>query len=134
MNHYLNVLKKYADFSGRASRAEYWVFLLVNIVAVFVLGMIHSVLMMLYMLAVTIPMLAVAVRRLHDIGKSGWMFLLSFIPFVNFVVIFWLFSEGQAGSNEFGANPNEAGVMQAQPQAPVVPPTPPSMTSTPSQM
>lgn len=133
MNHYFNVLKKYADFSGRASRAEYWMFLVLNMVAFFVLGMIHSTIALIYMLAITIPMLAVAVRRLHDTGKSGWMMLLGFIPLVNFVLIYWFLSAGQPGSNEFGANPDEMGATPMPPQAPAAP-MPPSMTSTPSQM
>jgi len=91
MNWYLKVLKQYADFSGRARRKEYWMFVLFNmifaIVAMildFVLGIAigYSPLYVLYALAMLIPGLAVAVRRLHDVGKSGWMTLIAFIPLI----------------------------------------------------
>ena len=85
MNWYLLVLKKYADFNGRARRKEYWMFVLFNIifaVAAMVLDNLlglnfdpipYGTIYMLYALATLIPSLAAAVRRLHDIGKSGWM-------------------------------------------------------------
>ncbi len=82
MNWYLEVLKKYAVFNGRARRKEYWIFFLFNIVIGLVLGFIEgiagvasdsdqSVLATLYMLAVLLPGLAVGARRLHDTGRSG---------------------------------------------------------------
>jgi len=87
MNWYLTVLKKYAVFSGRARRKEYWMFTLFNmifaIVAMFldnilgiaIDGLRYGPIFMLYVVAVLIPGLAVSVRRLHDVGKSGWMLL-----------------------------------------------------------
>ena len=85
MNWYLKVLKQYADFNGRARRKEYWMFALFNfiftIVAIildYALGLTvgelpYGVIYFLYTLAVFIPSLAAVVRRLHDVGKSGWM-------------------------------------------------------------
>lgn len=78
MNWYLTVLKKYAVFSGRARRKEYWMFFLFNTIIFLILAPIYDnhfgfVLFFLYSLAVLIPGLAVSVRRLHDVGKSGWI-------------------------------------------------------------
>ena len=91
MSYYLAVLKKYAVFSGRARRAEYWYFILFNIIISFMFSLIDGVigtrdaqsgcgmLSGLYALAVLVPGTAVAVRRLHDIGRSGWMLLMPFV-------------------------------------------------------
>ena len=91
MNWYIEVLKKYAVFSGRARRREYWMFVLFNVIIAVVLTMIEgiadpdsessrSTLATLYGLAVLIPSLAVSVRRLHDTGRSGWWLLLALSP------------------------------------------------------
>ncbi|HEY8985897.1 MAG TPA: DUF805 domain-containing protein, partial [Streptomyces sp.] len=85
MQWYLDVLKKYAVFSGRARRQEYWMFALFNIVISIVLSIIGSVLdlgilSIIYSLAVLLPSLGVSVRRLHDTGKSGWWILIALIP------------------------------------------------------
>lgn len=108
MNHYVEVLKKYAVFSGRASRAEYWYFVLINFVVSFLIGFIsrlvgladssgQSILSNIYSLAVLVPSIAVGVRRLHDVGKSGWFLL---IPFYN---LYLLIIAGTAGDNKYGA-------------------------------
>lgn len=119
MRWYLEVLKKYTQFSGRARRKEYWLFALFNLiflivaaifdhlifgVAIEAIGPLYAI----YVLAVIIPGLAVAVRRLHDIGKSGWYFLINFIPLVGgiwFLVLMCL--DSQPGENRFGPNPKE---------------------------
>ncbi len=94
MNYYLLALKKYATFSGRATRSEYWYFFLVNFLIGIVLNIItmsvgdtYGVVGMVYNLAMIIPGLAICARRLHDIGKSGWMILVSLIPLAG---IIWL--------------------------------------------
>lgn len=85
MNWYIKCLKQYADFSGRARRKEYWLFVLFNYIIFNVAGLIDVIsgftdgfeigpLGALYLLGMLIPSLAVIVRRLHDIGKSGWLF------------------------------------------------------------
>ncbi len=118
MNWYLKVLKQYADFSGRARRKEYWMFVLFNIIFAIAAMILDTVLGIgfagfgpiygLYLLAMLIPSIAVGVRRLHDIGKSGWMMLVIFIPFVGGIWLLILFIlEGQAGTNEYGPNPKE---------------------------
>ena len=120
MNWYLKVLKQYADFSGRARRQEYWMFALFNMIFGFIAIILDNVLgiamegvgygpiYILYVLAVFIPGLAVAVRRLHDVGKSGWMLLIALIPLVGAIWILVLFfTDSQKESNKWGQNPKE---------------------------
>ena len=92
MNWYLRCWEHYADFKGRARRKEYWMFALFNFIVVVVLTILDSLLGwvipeigvgalgIVYTLAAFIPGLAVVVRRLHDIGKSGWCYLIAFSP------------------------------------------------------
>ncbi len=120
MKWYLKVLKQYADFSGRARRKEYWMFVLFNMCFTFLAMILDNVLgiaidtvgygpfYMLYSLAVTIPSVAVGVRRLHDIGKSGWMFLIVLIPIVGFIWLIALMTfDSKQGANKWGDNPKE---------------------------
>ena len=89
---------KYATFSGRASRSEYWYFFLFS----FLLGLI-PVINYIAALALLIPSLAVAVRRLHYIGKSGWWYFICLIPLVGAIVLLVFYcQEGQPGANEYG--------------------------------
>jgi uncharacterized membrane protein YhaH (DUF805 family) len=105
MNYYLKVLQNYANFNGRARRSEYWYFFLFNIIFAFCIGLIIGLLGLpdyvgnLYSVAVFIPSLAVGVRRMHDVGKSGWFLL---IPIYNFVLAC---TEGTQGDNEYGSDP-----------------------------
>lgn len=111
MKWYLSVLKKYAEFSGRASRREYWMFVLINILISIGVSIIGNMIKMptltsLYSLAVLLPSLAVGVRRLHDIGKSGWMLLVSLIPLIGIVwLIILMATSGDEGENEYGMPP-----------------------------
>jgi len=111
MQWYLKVLRQYADFSGRARRTEYWMFQLFNIIAFIVLyaidvGLGTMFLGLIYGLAVLLPSLAVAARRLHDIGRSGWWQLIGIIPLIGAIVmIVWCATEGQPEPNQWGANP-----------------------------
>lgn len=115
MDYYVAVLKKYAVFSGRARRKEYWMFVLFNILISIVLSIIDrtisdgaSVFTTLYGLAVLIPGLAVAVRRLHDTNKSGWWLLISLIPLIGAIVlIVFMVLDSQSGDNKYGPNPKE---------------------------
>jgi uncharacterized membrane protein YhaH (DUF805 family) len=108
---YVDVLKKYAVFSGRARRQEYWMFALFNMIISIALAIIDaamgsSVLELLYTLAVLIPGLAVAVRRLHDTDRSGWWVLIAVIPLVGSVIlIVFLAIEGKPEANAHGPNP-----------------------------
>ncbi len=116
MNWYLEVLKKYAVFSGRARRKEYWMFILFNNIIVFVLGLIEeiagsdqSILATLYMLAVLLPGLAVSVRRLHDTGRSGWWLLIGFVPLIGAIVLLvFMVQDSQQSENQYGPNPKLA--------------------------
>ena len=113
MEWYLKCLKQhYFDFNGRARRKEYWMFTLVNIVISIALtvifGMISAKLLPLanlYSLAVLLPALGVTVRRLHDIGKSGWMILIGLIPLVGLYLIYLLAKDSDPGQNAYGPNP-----------------------------
>jgi uncharacterized membrane protein YhaH (DUF805 family) len=116
MEWYLTVLRRYAEFTGRARRKEYWMFALVNTVVWLVLYMVGKaslvllILLAVYGLAVLVPSLAVTVRRLHDTGRSGWWCLISFVPFVGAIVlIVFLCQDSEAGSNAWGANPKVVG-------------------------
>lgn len=99
MKWYLAVLKKYAVFNGRARRSEYWYFFLFNVIISVVLNVVNPLLGSLYSLVVLIPGIAVAVRRMHDVNKSGWYCL---IPIYNLVLAC---TEGTGGTNEYGHDP-----------------------------
>lgn len=115
MNYYLSVVKNYVGFSGRARRAEFWQFFLVNAVISVVLEIIGfaiktQIILDLYSLALLLPSLAVAARRLHDTGKSAWLLLLYIVLFVGWVVliVFWCL-DSTPGANKHGENPKGVG-------------------------
>jgi uncharacterized membrane protein YhaH (DUF805 family) len=120
MNWYLEVLKKYAVFSGRARRKEYWMFFLFNMIILFVLGFIEgitgissgseqSILASLYSLAILLPSLAVGVRRLHDTGRTGWWLLIGLVPIIGAIVLLvFLVIDSQPSENQYGFNPKGA--------------------------
>lgn len=103
MNYFLAALKKYADFNGRSRRSEYWYFVLFSTIISILLAVADSAgtiyLDTVYSLAVLVPSIAVGVRRMHDVDKSGWYIL---IPFYNLVLAC---TEGSPGFNRFGADP-----------------------------
>ena len=139
MNDYMNVIRNnYANFTGRARRREYWMFSLVNAAVLLVLAILMAVgglnifmpidpynpptvsatgwlffaVYMIYTLGVFMPSLAVAVRRLHDTDKSGWMYLLVLIPFVGSIILLvFLATDGKPGNNKWGPNPKGQGVV-----------------------
>lgn len=118
MNWYLNVLKNYATFTGRARRKEYWMFTLFNFIVLAVLSILDGalglvsyeagvgVLSGLYSLVVLLPSLAVLVRRLHDTDRSGWWVLISLVPLIG-VIVLLVFTclDSKTGDNRFGAYP-----------------------------
>lgn len=111
MEWYLQALKNYAGFEGRARRREYWNFVLFNFLATLVLGVVDvvldiTVLAPLYSLAVLIPSIAVTVRRLHDTDRSGWWILISLVPVVGFIVLLvFTLMDGTPGPNAHGPSP-----------------------------
>jgi uncharacterized membrane protein YhaH (DUF805 family) len=104
-------LKKYADFTGRARRKEFWSFWLLTLAAYFAASMVDAVLglpilTLAVALGLIVPSLAVAIRRLHDTGRSGWWLLVGFVPFVGAALLIYFYvNEGQKGSNGYGADP-----------------------------
>jgi uncharacterized membrane protein YhaH (DUF805 family) len=109
-----SALSKYATFSGRARRSEYWWFVLFNIVVSIVARLIDSAVSsqsvgfvsIIVGLALFLPGLAVSVRRLHDIGKSGWWILFGLIPIIGVIMlIVWYAKEGEASDNAYGPSP-----------------------------
>jgi uncharacterized membrane protein YhaH (DUF805 family) len=131
MNWWLIAMKKYVDFSGRARRTEYWMFILFNLIFAVVALALDGILGManegsgfglfygLFSLAIIVPTWSVTVRRLHDVGKSGWWIFISLIPIIGGI---WLFiltvSDSQPGDNQYGPHPklSIAQVQRLQPE------------------
>ena len=127
MHWYMEVLKKYATFSGRARRREYWVFALVNSLIFTAFYIIYYIMIArgssswsllafifgIYGLIIIIPSWAVVVRRLHDTGRSGWWIFVGFVPLIGeFILLFILLSDSQQGNNQYGPNPKYFGMAQ----------------------
>ncbi|WUH90425.1 DUF805 domain-containing protein [Streptomyces sp. NBC_00433] len=117
MHWYVDVLKKYAVFRGRARRREFWMFSLFNVVAVVVLGGIGLgvgtppalIPYFLYLAAMLVPSLAVTARRMHDIGRSGWFTLIGFFPMLGGIALLVLTcTEGDGVPNAYGPSPKPA--------------------------
>lgn len=127
------VFENYANFSGRARRSEYWYYFLANLIILIMAAVIdnvtglnfeplpYGVLYSLYALATFLPGLAVTVRRLHDVGKSGWFYFIVLIPIIGaFWLLYLLIKEGDQGTNSYGPDPknefdeiNEIGTTEA---------------------
>ena len=119
MNWYLDAWKNYFTFTGRSRRKAYWVFFVFNVLATILANLIDNILGLtgqgvygpvstLYALAVFLPGLALAIRRLHDTGRSGWWMLLGFIPLIGWIVLLIFFvTDSQPGSNPYGPNPKD---------------------------
>ena len=116
---YMQALKKYAVFSGRARRKEYWFFVLWYVIITIGLAILDAmlglrignagVLQTLYALAVLIPSISVTVRRLHDTGRTGWWVLIVLVPIVGFIVLLvFMVLDTQPGNNEYGPSPKAA--------------------------
>jgi len=132
MDWYLKVLKEYVNFSGRARRKEFWMFALFHTIFIFMLYfllfysfgfdlnndsnpnpsgvIIIGLLILVYILGTFLPSLAVTVRRLHDTGKSGWWYCISFVPYIGWLALMILLCfEGDNGPNPWGNNPKGIG-------------------------
>jgi len=120
MNWYIAVLKKYAVFQGRAQRMEYWIFVLISMIITIVLSVVDGavglfdpatglgLLSGIYSLAVLIPSTSVAVRRLHDIDKSGWWLLICLVPLLGILILIVLMAlDSNHGDNKYGPNPKQ---------------------------
>ena len=120
MEWYIKVINSYSDFNGRSRRKEYWMFTLWNILFALLAALLdysfgivyplvgYGPLNIAYGLFVLVPGIAVTVRRLHDIGKSGWMYLVAFIPIVGWIwLLILLIEEGDQGNNAYGEDPKQ---------------------------
>ena len=120
MEWYIKGINSYSDFNSRARRKEYWMFTLWNIIFALLASLLdysfgivyplvgYGPLYIAYALFVLVPGIAVAVRRLHDTGKSGWMYLVAFIPIAGLIWLLILFiKEGDQGNNAYGEDPKE---------------------------
>ncbi len=113
MGYYMQCLKKYATFSGRARRKEIWMFAIFSFLVALVIGVIEGMIGMpfvlsgFYYLAMILPSWAVSVRRLHDTRRSGWWLLVSLIPVVGGLILFILLYcvDSEPGDNMYGENP-----------------------------
>jgi uncharacterized membrane protein YhaH (DUF805 family) len=128
MNYFIHCFKNYANFSGRARRKEYWMFVLFTIIFLILISILDGLLgtsytfnyplggkeipmsfgyiSIAFYLAIIIPGIAVSVRRFHDIGKSGWWYFVSMIPCVGpFIGIYFMAKAGDIGENLYGPDP-----------------------------
>lgn len=109
MEFFIRGLKNYADFSGRATRKEYWMFVLFYLIFYLVLVMIDGlagtvVLALIFSLALALPSISLAARRLHDTGRSGWWQLISLIPLIGAIVLIVFLVQDSDDDNTYGAN------------------------------
>lgn len=135
MNYYTSVMKKYAVFTGRAARKEYWMFVLTNLIVAIAVSIVAGIVKLdplngLYSLAVLVPSLAVGARRLHDTDRSAWWLLLCLIPIVGWIILLvFMLLDSQPGNNRFGANPKG---VHSTPTSHTPPPQTPSTPAAPS--
>lgn len=110
-----SVFSNYANFNGRARRSEYWYFTLFNLIVSFILSMItvwidSKIPLYIWQIALILPCIAVAIRRLHDTGRSGWFYLLVLIPLVGSIILIVFYcQDGQHGMNKYGPDPKNPG-------------------------
>ena len=111
MEYFVDALRQYANFSGRATRQQYWMYVLIYVAISLVLGVIDSLiglalLGLIFSLVLLVPGISIATRRLHDIGRSGWWQLLWIIPVIGWIVLLVFFVTDSADDNTYGANSN----------------------------
>jgi len=112
MYWYIECFRKYADFSGRARRTEYWMFILFSVIVTFVIELVYGLtgmgglLYSVYFLVSLIPSFSVIIRRLHDTGRSGWWWLIGFVPVIGMIAMLLFFVlDSEPGTNQYGENP-----------------------------
>lgn len=110
MEYFMGAFKKFADFSGRARRKEYWMFILFYMIFYFLLTFIDSltgtiIFTSLFSLASLIPSISLAARRLHDTGRTGWWQLIAFIPLIGLIILIVFLAQDSHGENTYGPNP-----------------------------
>lgn len=110
MNYIKKCLIHYADFKGRARRSEYWTFVIAYMVIYYLLNNLAGLTLLssIYAVVLFLPFLAVSVRRMHDISKSGLWVLIQFVPIIgNIIFIALSLLDSKPGENQFGPNPKE---------------------------
>ena len=106
MEYFTGALKKYADFTGRARRKEYWMFVLIYTIISFVLAVLGlDIISMIVGLALLVPSISIAARRLHDTGRTGWWQLIVLIPLISFIVLIVFLAQDSHDANDYGVNP-----------------------------
>lgn len=113
MEYFIDAFKKYADFSGRATRTEYWMFILIYVVIYVALSVIDTylgtlVLAVLFSIVLFVPCLSVAARRLHDTGRTGWWQLIALVPLIGVIVLIIMLVLDSHDDNEYGPKRNNA--------------------------
>lgn len=113
MDYFVDAFKRYAEFNGRASRQEYWMFILFYMIFYVVLGVVDGalnsyLLTPIYSIVCLVPSISIGARRLHDTGRSGWWQLIGFIPLIGAIVLIVFFAQDSHGENEYGLNPKAA--------------------------
>lgn len=112
MEYFIGAFKKYADFSGRARRKEYWMFILIYLIISVILGVLGlEIISLLFGLALLVPSISIAARRLHDTGRTGWWQLIALVPLIGFIIIIVFLVQDSHEANEYGANP-KSGVLE----------------------
>ncbi|TYK67266.1 DUF805 domain-containing protein [Colwellia echini] len=106
MDYFLGALKKYADFSGRARREEFWMYTLIYMIINVVLAVLGlDIVSALFGLALLIPSLSIGARRLHDTGRSGWWQLIVLLPIIGLIVLIVFYAQAGHDENDYGVNP-----------------------------
>lgn len=113
MEHFTGAFKKFAEFSGRARRQEYWMFFLFYMIFYIALALVSNligseVLVTIYSLVLLVPSISIAARRLHDTGRSGWWQLIVLIPLIGLIVLIVFLAQDSHDDNEYGMNPKAA--------------------------
>lgn len=110
MEYYTQAFKQFADFSGRTGLKPFWMFVAINLVISIVVSFVSTLIFMpflsfLYWLAVLIPSISITTRRLHDIGKTGWLQLILLIPLIGLIIMIILCIKESEGDNQYGSKP-----------------------------
>jgi len=106
MDYFIDALKKYADFNGRARRKEYWMFVLIYMIINIILAVLGlDIISAIVGLGLLIPSLSIGARRLHDTGRSGWWQLIYLVPLIGLIVMIIFLVQDSHDDNDYGINP-----------------------------
>lgn len=107
MDHFIDAFKKYSDFTGRATRTQYWMYILFYLIIYIVLTVVDTTLgffalSLIYSIVMFVPSISIAARRLHDTGRSGWWQLIALIPLLGSLILIFFLVQDSAEDNEYG--------------------------------